>query len=292
MALFKISKGSKANLPATLTEGFCWYTYDDSKFYIDHKDENGVLVRKALNAHDAETLTGASLSTILNSSDVEIPTSKAVFDALESLKVELTNQSVAILAETQTYTSNKTAIVLEEAKQYTDSAIANIDIADGFSGSYNDLTDKPEIPTVPTNISAFENDAGYLTDIPEEYVTNAELNEALVNVGGGVTSWNDLNDKPFEETTEGIKTLDEKFIPDTIARVAAIEAFLEDAKTDASNKAVVVLAEAQKNVEELGDRINSLLETKIDASELGDIKQEIIVELKAYIDQAILGGEW
>ncbi len=32
-----------------------------------------------------------------------------------------------------------------------------------FSGSYNDLTDKPTIPTVPTNVSDFTNDAGYIT---------------------------------------------------------------------------------------------------------------------------------
>ena len=32
-----------------------------------------------------------------------------------------------------------------------------------FSGSYNDLTDKPTIPVVPTNVSAFNNDAGYAT---------------------------------------------------------------------------------------------------------------------------------
>lgn len=31
------------------------------------------------------------------------------------------------------------------------------------SGSYNDLKDKPAIPTVPTKVSAFKNDAGYLT---------------------------------------------------------------------------------------------------------------------------------
>ena len=31
------------------------------------------------------------------------------------------------------------------------------------SGSYNDLDNKPTIPTVPTNVSAFNNDAGYLT---------------------------------------------------------------------------------------------------------------------------------
>lgn len=31
------------------------------------------------------------------------------------------------------------------------------------SGSYNDLTNKPSIPIVPTAVSAFTNDAGYLT---------------------------------------------------------------------------------------------------------------------------------
>lgn len=82
MALFKISKGLKANLPSKKTEGYCYYTTDDSLFYIDYKDANGTLQRKALNAKDAETLCGASLATILNSNNIEIPTSKAVLDAL------------------------------------------------------------------------------------------------------------------------------------------------------------------------------------------------------------------
>lgn len=84
MALFKISKGLKANLPATKTVGHCWYTIDDSMFYVDYEDENGVVQRKALNAKDAEMLSGASLTTILNSSDIEIPTSKAVLDYIDS----------------------------------------------------------------------------------------------------------------------------------------------------------------------------------------------------------------
>ena len=33
-----------------------------------------------------------------------------------------------------------------------------------FSGDYNDLANKPTIPTVPTNVSVFDNDAGYLTE--------------------------------------------------------------------------------------------------------------------------------
>ena len=32
----------------------------------------------------------------------------------------------------------------------------------GFSGDYNDLTNRPEIPAVPTQVSAFENDANYV----------------------------------------------------------------------------------------------------------------------------------
>lgn len=64
MALFKVSKGTSANLPTALTEGYCWYTYDDSKFYIDYVDENQELKRKALNAEDAATLCGVSLDEL------------------------------------------------------------------------------------------------------------------------------------------------------------------------------------------------------------------------------------
>ena len=38
----------------------------------------------------------------------------------------------------------------------------------------------------------------------------------------GVTSWNDLTDKPFGEEGQTIKTLDEKYIPDTIVRKSDI----------------------------------------------------------------------
>jgi hypothetical protein len=54
-----------------------------------------------------------------------------------------------------------------------------------FSGRYTDLSDKPNIPTVPTKVSAFQNDAGYLTqhqDISGKLDANklpAAVNEAL-----------------------------------------------------------------------------------------------------------------
>ena len=60
-----------------------------------------------------------------------------------------------------------------------------------FDGNYNSLTNKPTIPTVPTNVSSFTNDAGYLTSIPSEYVTETELNDAISGLGsvtGNVSS--------------------------------------------------------------------------------------------------------
>ena len=41
------------------------------------------------------------------------------------------------------------------------------------SGSYTDLSNQPTIPTVPTNISAFNNDSGYITGITSSDVTTA-----------------------------------------------------------------------------------------------------------------------
>ena len=76
--------------------------------------------------------------------------------------------------------SNKT--ILDNISQTN---IDNWNNKSEFSGSYTDLTNKPTIPSVPTNVSSFTNDAGYLTSIPNEYVTETELNEAISGLGGG-----------------------------------------------------------------------------------------------------------
>lgn len=60
------------------------------------------------------------------------------------------------------------------------------------SGDYNDLINKPTIPTVPTNISSFTNDSGYITTSAlSDYVQSSSL--ASVATSG---SYNDLSNKP------------------------------------------------------------------------------------------------
>lgn len=57
--------------------------------------------------------------------------------------------------------------------------------SEAFSGDYNDLTNKPTIPVVPTNVSAFTNDAGYITSsaLPTNYVTT----DTVQNITGEKT---------------------------------------------------------------------------------------------------------
>lgn len=100
MALFKPFRGSRASLDAQpLHDGYAYFCTDDGSFHIDYVDTDGNLQRKQISAKDAETLTGASLSTILNSSDIEIPTSKAVLDALtEAVKDLATEEYVETFA--------------------------------------------------------------------------------------------------------------------------------------------------------------------------------------------------
>lgn len=79
----------------------------------------------------------------------------------------------------------------------------NFDLATvAKSGSYNDLIDKP---TIPTKTSDLDNDSGFLTNIPEEYVTETELSTDLAkkaDVTSIPTKTSDLdNDSGFIDST-------------------------------------------------------------------------------------------
>ena len=69
-----------------------------------------------------------------------------------------------------------------------------------FSGNYNDLTNKPTIPTVPTNVSSFTNDAGYITSSAlSGYATTTALNTVQDQVD---TNTADIGDLAYLETTD------------------------------------------------------------------------------------------
>ena len=58
-----------------------------------------------------------------------------------------------------------------------------VKLPEGFNGDYNSLTNTPDIPTVPTNVSAFVNDMGYLTSFTEQQVLSIS-NDTIFLTGG------------------------------------------------------------------------------------------------------------
>jgi hypothetical protein len=85
--LFKILHGDESNISLDVTpfhEGWAYVTHSGF-FYVDLNVGTAASPnnqRLKLNAKEAEKLVGYDIATILNSSDVEIPTSKAVLTAL------------------------------------------------------------------------------------------------------------------------------------------------------------------------------------------------------------------
>ncbi len=81
-----------------------------------------------------------------------------------------------------------------------------------FSGDYNDLTNTPAIPTVPTNVSAFTNDAGYITmdSIPTFPTVPTNVSE-FTNDAGYITA-QDIPEIPTIPTEVSAFTNDARYI--------------------------------------------------------------------------------
>ena len=124
-------------------------------------------------------------------------------------------------------------------------ALYSKEAGNGFSGDYNDLTNKPElfsgdyndlvnpptIPTVPTNVSAFNNDAGYITmDSVPAIPTNVS---SFTNDAGYITSYTETDptvpawakepNKPAYDYTEIANTPTIPTVPTNVS------AFMNDA---------------------------------------------------------------
>ena len=158
---------------------------DEQQEYLIEADDKGILI----NAKDIgynNTKSGIQATTVQDAIDkiaenggsgeknVQSDWNETDDTADGFIKNKPTIPDITGLA-TETYVDNKVA-------DYTKTA----DLADvAISGSYNDLADKPTIPSldgyakisdIPAKVSELENDSNYLSSIPEEYITETELN--------------------------------------------------------------------------------------------------------------------
>lgn len=100
MGLLRFLRGKRSSLDGvTAQDGSVYVCTDDGTAHFDYLDDDGNIQRKQLNAGDSTTLSGASLSTSLNPSDLEIPTSNAVIQQIPTKVGQLENDSKFISEE-------------------------------------------------------------------------------------------------------------------------------------------------------------------------------------------------
>ena len=107
--------------------------------------------------------TKASLAAVATSGSYNDLSDKPVFS--EGAEIDST------LSTTSTNSVQNKVVTAALATKMDTVSLATV----ATSGSYADLTNKPTIPTVPTKVSAFTNDSGYLTSIADASVTTAKL---------------------------------------------------------------------------------------------------------------------
>jgi hypothetical protein len=107
--------------------------------------------------NDSNFQTSAQVNTAIQA---VVGAAPAALDTLQEIATRLASDESAVSALTTTVSSkaSTTYVDAQLALKVNSSALATV----ATSGSYTDLSNKPTIPTVPSTVSAFTNDAGYL----------------------------------------------------------------------------------------------------------------------------------
>jgi hypothetical protein len=104
MSILKFLRGKRNNIPDAKIDGQIYVCVDDGTAHFDYTDDNGKINRKQINAGDAQSLSGSTLSAELNYSDNEIPTSNAVKTYVDSVVTGSGSGSSSTSYNTETWT--------------------------------------------------------------------------------------------------------------------------------------------------------------------------------------------
>ena len=147
----------------------------------------------------AAVATSGSYNDLLNKPTIPIvPTNVSAFqnDAGYITGQDVTNLTNNVTNMQNTIDTLQNNIVnMQAAINAMGNNSGNINLHDSlatvaFTGNYNDLINTPTIPTVPTNVSAFQNDAGYITNaaVPTFNITQTDTGYVLTMTPPGGTA--------------------------------------------------------------------------------------------------------
>ena len=236
MALFKVNRGTNTKLPAEMHDGWAYFCTDTAEFFIDYADPAGELHRKQINANEAKKLIGYDISNILDNSDIEIPTSAAVFNAIKNGAVSwndlqdkpfgdnadgTVNQMSGKYVEGMGYKETKKTVIFSGnvemvGKELGDVLIAQGTVPSGLSSIPEDLT-----ITVDGVSTVIKVDVGSFAYNGKDVLVGRSKDDSgnwtnLSFFSDGNTDYT-IEDITIEAVTEIIHPIDEKFLPDTVA---------------------------------------------------------------------------
>ena len=137
---------------------------------------------------------------------------------------------------------------------------------DLFSGDYNDLTNKPTIPVVPQNVSAFANDAGYLSSETDPTVP----------------SWAKQPSKPSYTASEVGALPDSTHIPSKVSELSNDSGFI----TTETDPTVPSWAKASSKPSYTASEVGALPDTTSIPSKVSDLDNDSNFTTKTYVDEA------
>lgn len=112
----------------------------------------------------------------------EIPNEYITETELENKGYLTEHQDISNLATKEELHEHENKNILDSI---TEEKINSWNNKSSFDGNYNNLTNKPNIPT---HTSDLQNDSGFISEIPSEYITDIELENTINNIEKTVSS--------------------------------------------------------------------------------------------------------
>lgn len=154
------SSNSASRVVTTTTGDFVLAAGNSIRIAFEYASQGGVYLN--IDGTGSKSLYNASYKWQANEI-VDVIYDGATYVLVDSATASTVYYGVTKLSDSIDSTRQDIAATSYAVKTAYDLANSKSD----FSGDYNDLTNKPTIPTVPTNVSSFTNDAGYLTSYTE-----------------------------------------------------------------------------------------------------------------------------
>ena len=137
---------------------------------LDQMSEVVAYIKANRELLESVTINKVNVSDIIDNLTTSV--SDKPLSAKQGVQLKALIDAITVPTKLSELTADSTHRTVTDSEKSTWNAKSN------FSGNYNDLTNKPTIPTVPSNVSAFNNDAGYMKSSEQQGVIDTALAQA------------------------------------------------------------------------------------------------------------------